>query len=157
MNAPARRPFEAVWSDFSGTRRSSGRITTQVFQMSISTPPAVSRLATRTVARLDAALVAADRRAWLLWGSVLLALALDSVLTWYGLQRGLTEGNPLVRSLVEAYGAPVALATTKAAVVAVGLLAWRTLPAGPRAVVPIGLSIPWWAAVCVNVVMLSTL
>ncbi|MFC4356516.1 DUF5658 family protein [Halobium salinum] len=125
--------------------------------MSTSTPLPLSRAVERTTSRIDAALVAADRRAWLLWGSVVLALTLDSVLTGYGLQRGLTEANPLVRSLVEAYGAPVALATSKAAVVAVGLVAWRVLPAGTRTVVPIGLSIPWWTAVAVNVVMLSTL
>lgn len=125
--------------------------------MATSDSNALARSATRTADRIETALSAAERRAWLLWASVALSLLLDSLLTGYGLRQGLTEANPVVRTLVVAYGAPVALAATKGAVLAVGVAAWRVLPSGRRAVVPIGLAIPWWIAVVVNVVSLSTL
>lgn len=126
--------------------------------MATSSPPALVRAAARTVDRIEAALRAAERRRRrLLWASLLLSALLDSALTGYGLQRGLTEANPVVRALVAALGVPAALAVTKGVALAAGLVAWRALPAGRRAVVPLGLSVPWWSAVVVNVVALSSL
>ncbi|MFC6724913.1 hypothetical protein ACFQE1_11130, partial [Halobium palmae] len=65
--------------------------------MATSDSNALVRGATHTADRIETALGAAERRAWLLWASVALSLLLDSLLTGYGLQRGLTEANPVVR------------------------------------------------------------
>jgi hypothetical protein len=124
--------------------------------MSTPTTSTAANTVVRARDRVGTLLQSAEERAGLLWASVLLALALDTALTAYGLRIGLTEGNPVVRGLIVAYGAPTALLATKAAVLLVGLAAWRALPTGRRAVVPIGLSLPWWGAVAVNVVAVST-
>lgn len=89
-----------------------------------------------------------------LWMLALLGLVGDLALTVYGLERGLTEANPVARAALAAHGYP-ALAAMKAGAVAVGVGGWLVLPRRHRAVVPLALALPWTLAVLVNAVTLT--
>lgn len=99
----------------------------------------------RTLARYE-------RELWLFAG---LALLGDLVLTYLGLEQGLTEANPVARAGVERYGY-LALVGLKAGALAVAVIGWVVLPRRFGAVVPLALALPWTTAVVVNAVMLAT-
>lgn len=88
-----------------------------------------------------------------LWSIVVLALIADVHTTTIGLERGLTEGNPLMRWAI-GVGGVGALALTKGCVLALGVAVRRRWPRYNR-VVPLGLAIPWIAVVVVNVVTIT--
>ena len=102
---------------------------------------------------IERTLVAAGRRERWLWALVACSLLADVLLTHHGLRQGLTEGNPLVRSLVAEAGIGT-LGVLKGGVVALGLTVRSTLPARERAVVPIALCLPWLGATLVNAALL---
>jgi hypothetical protein len=88
-----------------------------------------------------------------LWVFTVGALLGDLVLTQYGLARGLTEGNPLVRHAIER-GGLWSHGLLKAAVLAAGLGAWAVLPERQRRAVPLGLGLPWCSAAAINAALL---
>lgn len=88
-----------------------------------------------------------------LWLFTVGALLGDLLLTQYGLGRGLTEGNPLVRHAIER-GGLWSHGLLKATVLATGLGAWSVLPERQRQVVPLGLALPWCGAVAINAALL---
>lgn len=90
-----------------------------------------------------------------LWALAVATATLDVLLTYWGLEVGLTEGNPLVASLVESVGI-VALVGLKAGVFALaGVARWWRPAWGPW--LPLGLALPWLWATGVNAVLLLTL
>lgn len=94
-----------------------------------------------------------DRRERALWLVTVCALLGDLLLTQYGLARGLTEGNPLVRQAV-ARGGLLSHGLLKAAVLSAGVGAWAVLPERQRIAVPLGLAVPWSCAVLLNATLL---
>ena len=90
-----------------------------------------------------------------LWGLVILSMLADTVLTYYGIERGLAEGNPIARFGLEQFGY-VALGVLKAFALAVGLVGRALLPEGYTAVVPLGLAIPWTVASIINATLIVT-
>ncbi|MFB6166107.1 MAG: DUF5658 family protein [Haloarculaceae archaeon] len=97
---------------------------------------------------------AARRHERLLWAIALATLLADVALTAYGLRVGLTEGNPIVRVALLHSGF-AAMAGLKLLSLAVGLAAWALLPRRHRAVVPLGLALPWGGAVVSNAALLA--
>ena len=87
-----------------------------------------------------------ERELWLVVDVMLVA---DVWLTYVGIQHGLREGNPAARILIEAFGIG-ALAVLKAAVVGVAGVVAELVPAWQTPVIPLGLALPWLAAVLVN-------
>ncbi|PSP83029.1 hypothetical protein BRC83_08320 [Halobacteriales archaeon QS_1_68_17] len=105
---------------------------------------AIERLRLRSpVGRFEAAV----------WVAVGVSLVADAVLTGYGLQRGLTEGNPLVALLVDRFGF-ASLVGLKVWAVAVALGVRLGLSDRRGWVVPLGLSLPWTGAAAINVTVL---
>lgn len=90
-----------------------------------------------------------------LWGLVLASMLADTVLTYYGIERGLTEGNPIARYGLEQFGY-AALGALKLFAIGVGLLGRSVLPASHTAVVPLGLAIPWTIASLINATLIVT-
>lgn len=89
-----------------------------------------------------------------LWGLAIATAALDVYLTTVGLEAGLTEGNPLVASLIETVGI-TALVGLKASVFGLAALArWRRPAWGPW--LSLGLAVPWFVAAGINAVLLMT-
>lgn len=88
-----------------------------------------------------------------LWVVVAVTLAVDVWLTHVGLQHGLHEGNPVMRVAIETFGIAV-LALTKVAVLGLAGLTRRTLSEQRGVVVPLGLALPWVAAVVINATLL---
>lgn len=83
-----------------------------------------------------------------LWSLVVLALVADVHTTAIGLERGLSEGNPVMRWAIGAGGVGALLAA-KTGVLAIGLGVRRRWPQH-RLAVPAGLAVPWLAVVAVN-------
>ena len=114
-----------------------------------------SSLQTRTASRqrlvpiIDDALRRATTRERELWFVVLFALTADVVLTYYGLQQGLTELNPLARTAIESIGAWT-MVPLKAAAVGVGLACRPLLPDEYTGLIPVGLAVPWLVASGIN-------
>lgn len=90
------------------------------------------------------------QREHLLWVLVAAVFCADLLSTYYGVHNGLTEGNPLVRSVL-ADGGFVAFATLKLAMVSFAVSAWVVMPRPNRIVVPLGLALPWAATTLANV------
>lgn len=88
-----------------------------------------------------------------LWGIVVLSMVADTVLTYYGVERGLVEGNPIARYGLEQFGY-ASLGALKLFALGVGLAGRAVLPAGYTAVVPLGLAIPWTIASLINVTLI---
>lgn len=87
-----------------------------------------------------------------LWLVVLSTLTLDVVLTYVGLQSGLSEGNPVMGYAFEHVGFAV-LGLVKVVVLGTAGLAREFAPEyGP--IIPLGLALPWLAASVVNYVLL---
>jgi len=95
----------------------------------------------------------AEREFWVLTGA---AMALDVLLTLYGLELGLRELNPVARSAVETAGA-AGLSALKLAAVLVGVACLPLLPRQHRVVVPLALGVPSVAAVTINAILIGTL
>lgn len=83
---------------------------------------------------------------WWLWGLALGATVLDIVTTVVGLSVGLRESNPFAVGLMHSLGPLPAMILLKALVLSVGVVAWVTLPERYRAVIPLGLALPWLVA-----------
>lgn len=89
-----------------------------------------------------------------LWMLAVATAILDVYLTYLGLQAGgLTEGNPLVASLLETAGI-AALLALKAGLLGLAAAArWRRPVWGPW--LSLGLALPWLTAVAVNATLLA--
>jgi hypothetical protein len=83
-----------------------------------------------------------------LWAILVATLFVDVLLTHYGLQVGLSEGNPLMRFAIETAGI-AALAAAKVLIVVVGVGVRRSLDE-QGVVVPLGLALPWFVAASIN-------
>ncbi|RQG97310.1 DUF5658 family protein [Natrarchaeobius chitinivorans] len=90
----------------------------------------------------------------LLWVLVAVSLVGDVVTTFVGLHLGLAESNPIARSAIEGYGL-AGMLVLKGLAVGIALACRPLLPEEYRPIVPAGLAIPWLAAVCINVYMIS--
>jgi predicted anti-sigma-YlaC factor YlaD len=97
--------------------------------------------------------LAASRRERWLWALVAVSLLADVALTRLGLMQGLTEGNPVVRAAIADAGIGM-LGALKIGAVSLGLTAWLAMPDHERAVVPLGLALPWLGATLVNATLL---
>jgi hypothetical protein len=84
-----------------------------------------------------------------LWLVVVVTLVVDVWLTHLGLAAGLREGNPVMRLAIETFGIAV-LVVVKIAVLALAGAARRALSGPDGVVVPLGVALPWAAAVCIN-------
>jgi len=84
-----------------------------------------------------------------LWVVVVVALLADVYLTQTGLKAGLSEGNPLARHLIEAFGI-AALAAFKVGVVGLAGVVRQLVPERQAPTIPLGVAIPWVVAVCIN-------
>jgi len=98
-------------------------------------------------------LAAVERELWLV---VAVTLVIDVWLTHVGLQHGLHEGNPVMRVAIETFGIAV-LALTKVGVLGLAGLTRRALSEQRGVVVPLGLALPWVAAVVINGILLISL
>jgi hypothetical protein len=106
---------------------------------------ATDRSVSHRLARLTNELSAVEHELWLI---VLATLTIDVYLTYVGLQAGLTEGNPLMHHAFETVGFAV-LGLIKAVILGVAGFTREAWPShGPY--IPLGLSMPWLAAVLVN-------
>lgn len=88
-----------------------------------------------------------------LWGLVVVSLLADTALTYYGIERGLVEGNPVARFGLERFGYAT-LGALKLFALGVGLACRPLLPAGYTAIVPLGLAIPWTIASLINATLI---
>lgn len=88
----------------------------------------------------------------LLWLVVLVGLCADTALTYYGLQAGMYELNPVIRASIGVLGVLAGILAVKAVAVLTGLcVRWRVSDRlGP--IVPAVLSIPWLLGATVNAV-----
>lgn len=84
-----------------------------------------------------------------LWLLVVVAMGLDIVLTYYGLQHGLTEGNPIVLFGIETVGYAT-LALVKLPALGFGFIGWSTLPPKYYQITLVCLALPWVTAVISN-------
>lgn len=89
-----------------------------------------------------------------LWALALVTALLDVYLTYRGLQAGLTEGNPLVASLIETVGIAALVGLKAAAFGLAGLARLHRPTWGPW--LSLGLAVPWLVAVGINGVLLAT-
>lgn len=89
-----------------------------------------------------------------LWALVVGAMLADVLLTYYGLERGFTESNPVARLALERIGY-ASLAVLKLVALAVGAAGRWALPPGYAVVVPLGLAIPWIIASLVNAALIG--
>ncbi|SDG26481.1 DUF5658 family protein [Halorientalis regularis] len=102
---------------------------------------------------IDRAVLTASRHEGWLWTLVAVSLLADIALTQFGLQQGLTEGNPVARAAIAAAGIGM-LGALKVGAVSVGLTLWLALSGHERAVVPLGLCLPWVGATLINATLL---
>jgi hypothetical protein len=98
-------------------------------------------------------LAAVERELWLV---VAVTLIVDVWLTHIGLQHGLHEGNPVMRAAIETFGIAV-LGLTKIGVLGLAGLNRELLSHQRGVVVPLGLELPWVAAVVINAALLVSL
>lgn len=98
-------------------------------------------------------LAAVERELWLV---VAVTLIVDVWLTHVGLQHGLHEGNPVMRAAIETFGIAV-LGLTKVSVLGLAGLTRQLLSEQRGVVVPLGLALPWVAAVVINAALLISL
>ncbi|MFC4450409.1 DUF5658 family protein [Halorussus aquaticus] len=102
--------------------------------------------------RVTAAVADVSRTERLLWLLVAVALVGDLLTTYYGLQMGLSESNPVARAAIETFGFS-AMVGLKLFAVGVGLGCRRLLPDRHGLLVPAGLAVPWTGAVLVNLTL----
>lgn len=94
------------------------------------------------------------RREVLLWVFVVVAMIADTLLTYYGLERGFVETNPVARLGLERFGY-ASLGLFKLLALGVGLACRPLLPRNYVAIVPLGLAIPWTVASLVNLLVIG--
>ena len=114
--------------------------------------PAPSTAKARVEHRLRAVTAVLDPLEGHLWALAVAVAAADVALTYWGLQVGLAEGNPVVAALLSHVGI-LALVALKGALL--GLAAgcrWACPRWGPW--LPLGLALPWLAAVAINLTWL---
>lgn len=104
---------------------------------------------TRTRDHSAALLSGVSRIERLLWALVGVGLLADLLTTYYGLQIGLTESNPVVHATIDRFGFS-AMVGLKLFAVAVGLCCRRLLTGRFVLFVPAGLAVPWLAAALIN-------
>ena len=97
----------------------------------------------------------ATRHATTLWSLALLALAADVLLTAYGLRNGYVETNPLAAAMFRQVGIPATVVVLKGFPLVVAGVGHAVLPPEFRGVAPLCLTVPWTAAVAINVLVLS--
>lgn len=102
---------------------------------------------------VERVVLAASRRERWLWALVVVTLLADIALTRQGLMQGLTEGNPIARTAI-ANGGIGMLGALKVGAVSLGLTTWLAMSSHERAVVPLGLALPWLGATLVNATLL---
>lgn len=95
-----------------------------------------------------------SRREGLLWTVVVASMLADLTLTYYGIERGLAESNPVARVGLERFGY-VVLGALKLLALGVGLACRPLLPRRYTAVVPLSLALPWLAASLINAVVIG--
>ena len=95
-----------------------------------------------------------SRREGTLWLVVVASMVVDLLLTYYGIERGLAEANPVARAGLDRFGY-AALGAIKLVAVGVGLACRPFLPRNYTAVVPLALAIPWIVASLINAVMIG--
>jgi len=88
-----------------------------------------------------------ERSLWCLLG---IALFADAVLTWYGLQQGLTEANPVMAAAMAWLGVAGGITVMKVGAVAVAALTHTSMSRETRPLVPLALAVPWTLAALVN-------
>ncbi|WP_331232456.1 DUF5658 family protein [Natronorarus salvus] len=88
-----------------------------------------------------------------LWAVVVLAAIADILLTYHGLQIGLTEANPVARGAIEGYGYWTMVAL-KGGALTIGVACWAVLPDRFSPVIPLGLAIPWVVASAINLTLI---
>ena len=115
--------------------------------MSSDAPPSLTRTGVERVVPAAFGDVEGIERA--LWVLVAAALVGDLLTTYYGLQLGLTESNPVARAALERFGF-AAMAAMKLFAVGVGVFCRQFLSGRHVLLVPAGLAVPWTAAVVVN-------
>lgn len=93
------------------------------------------------------ALTAHERALWVLLAAALLA---DAALTWYGLERGLTEANPVMAAAMTWLGVAGGIVVVKGVAVLVAGLARASVSPANRPVVPLAMAIPWGVAALIN-------
>lgn len=107
-----------------------------------SSTPEESRGLTAPLAGIDGW----ERTLWILVG---VALVGDLLTTYYGLQLGLTESNPVARAALDRFGF-AAMVGLKLFALGVGVGCRWLLPDEHGLLVPAGLAVPWMGAVVVN-------
>ena len=95
-----------------------------------------------------------EQRERALWGVVCVAAMADILLTYYGLERGLIERNPIAREAILSAGY-AAMPAMKVAAIGVGLACRPLLPDRHTALVPLALATPWAIAAVINLWLIS--
>ncbi len=114
-------------------------------------PPVAQSTAEATVRSLTAKLATVEAHIWAL---AALAAVLDVALTYRGLQLGLTEGNPVVATLLGSAGI-VGLVAVKLVVLGLAVLGRSLRPRwGPW--LSLGMVVPWLGAAGINATWLAT-
>ncbi|MFC4553349.1 MULTISPECIES: DUF5658 family protein [Halorussus] len=121
--------------------------------MSSDAPPLLTRTGAKRVVPAAFGDVEGIERA--LWVLVAAALVGDLLTTYYGLQIGLTESNPVARAALEQFGF-AAMFAMKLFAVGVGVFCRQFLAGRHVLLVPVGLAVPWTAAVVVNLSLYAT-
>lgn len=91
-----------------------------------------------------------------LWAVLLAVMVADVALTLAGLQRGLSEGNAVVRAAIHAFG-PAGLLLVKGIAVGIGAVAATVVSARVKPLIPLALAIPTAFAVAVNLTLFGML
>jgi len=88
-----------------------------------------------------------------LWALLFVMMVLDVILTIYGLQLGLVEGNPIARAAIDRFGA-FGLVSLKGLSIAIAIVGWARVERRFRGLVPLGISLVWGFAVAVNALLI---
>ena len=90
-----------------------------------------------------------------LWIALLTVMALDVVLTMYGLEIGLREGNPIARAAIERFGV-FGLVWLKGLSMTIAVIGWARIERRFQGLVPLGITLVWGFAVTVNATLILT-
>lgn len=91
-----------------------------------------------------------------LWCLLAVALLADAILTWYGLQQGLTEANPVMAGAMAWLGVAGGITVVKGSAVLVAFLARVSVSPEVAPVVPLAMAITWGLAALINALGLLT-
>jgi hypothetical protein len=104
---------------------------------------------------IDRSIVALGERETFVWMLAVLAALGDVVTTAYGLQVGLSEGNPIMHALITQSGM-FGLVGSKLLVIGLAFaIGTAVFDDNRRVVVPLGLAIPWLLVTATNAVLLT--